>query len=297
MTQALIQYINRETQTLETEQVYGEKELLFLYHNKFGALLRRIFFNKPWFSHINAIPKRIWLSKKHITRFASSFDVNIHEAEKPVGQYQSLDEFFSRRLKQDARPVCQEANAVISPADGRAMYYPIEKDASLFIKQQRVSIDELLHSAYLTSMLAGGSAMVVRLAPKDYHRFHFPCDGHILNTCELPGPLESVHPIALDGGARSFLNKRTVTVLQSPRFGILVMVEIGALTIGTIHQSYSGESFQRGDEKGYFRFGGSTVVLLWGADGPRVDEDIVTNSANNTETLVKFGTRIGSFKS
>ncbi|MDW6004193.1 phosphatidylserine decarboxylase [Vibrio mangrovi] len=297
MTQTRIQYINRESQTLETERVYGEKELLFLYHHKLGALLRKALFNKVWFSHLNAIPKRSWLSKKSIAPFAETFGVDVDEAEKDLAQYQTLDEFFCRRLKPAARPIDQTPGNLISPADGRALYYRIENDVSLFIKQQRVSVAELLLSESLASTLSGGSALVIRLAPKDYHRFHFPCAGHILNSFNLPGPLESVHPIALDSGAKSFFNKRVVTVLQSPELGSLIMVEIGALTIGTIHQSYSGKSFRRGDEKGYFRFGGSTVVLLWGADGPQIDKDILENSAKNIETLIKCGTRIGSLTS
>ncbi|AJQ97183.1 phosphatidylserine decarboxylase [Gynuella sunshinyii] len=294
MSLSLVQYVNRETSKQETERVYGEQELMFLYHNRLGKLIRKYLIRKPWFSHLNAIPKKVWFSRKRIPHFAETFGVDILEAEKPLDQYQSLDEFFSRRLKPTARPLCQDPLALISPADGRVLAYPIDQHAVMQIKQQPVAVAELLQSNEMAAELSGGTAVVVRLAPKDYHRFHFPCDGQLIQAQAQPGPLESVHPIALNGGARSFQNKRVISVLQSITFGTLVMVEIGALTIGTIEQTYSGNQFHRGQEKGYFRFGGSTVVLLWGANGPVIDQDILRNSRNGMETLVKFGTRIAT---
>ncbi|SHO57530.1 phosphatidylserine decarboxylase [Vibrio quintilis] len=289
-----IQYINRETGLQETERVYGEQALMFLYHSKPGGLLRRHLFRKPWFSQLNAVKKRLWLSRRHITGFADTFGVAVDEAEKPIGQYRSLDEFFCRRLTPQARPLNPDPQALLSPADGRVLSYPIMPGAIMQLKGQQVSIEELLQSPETAANLNGGTALVIRLAPKDYHRFHFPCDGTLLSQKTVSGPLESVHPIALRGGARSFLNKRMITTLESPRFGVIVMAEIGAMTIGTIEQTFSGGRFSRGQEKGCFHFGGSTVVLLWGPDGPAVDADILTNSASDTETLVKYGTQIAA---
>ncbi|CAM3913219.1 Phosphatidylserine decarboxylase proenzyme [Vibrio aerogenes CECT 7868] len=289
-----IQYINRETGLKETERVYGEQALMFLYHTRSGVFLRKHLFRHPWFSHLNAIKKRLWLSRRHIREFADTFGVAIDEAEKPIGDYHSLDEFFCRRLTPQARPLCPEHRALLSPADGRVLCYPIRPGAKMQLKGQQVSLEALLRSAESAAALDGGTALVIRLAPKDYHRFHFPCDGTLAHQKNISGPLESVHPIALSSGAQSFLNKRTITTITSPHFGEIVMAEIGALTIGTIEQTFSGTTFSRGQEKGCFRFGGSTVVLLWGPEGPTVDADILANSTSGIETLVKYGTQIAA---
>lgn len=285
-------YINRATGKHETETVYGEAELRFLYQTWLGAVLRRLFVTKIWFSKISACSKRSNRGKAAIIEFAQRYDVDIHEAEKPLAQYRSLDDFFTRRLKPGARKLCGAHDSLVSPADGRVMVYSINEAALLSIKNQHLSIQELLQNAPAAQELRDGSAVVIRLAPKDYHRFHFPADGIASPPQNITGELESVHPIALDSGARSFLNKRMLTVLDTNRFGRIYMVEVGALTIGTIVQNFQPGRVTKGAEKGYFRFGGSTVILLWGRDGPNPDQDLVQNSRRHIETLLMMGTCI-----
>src|SRR5690606_10594103 len=119
---------------------------------------------------------------------------------------------------------------------------------------------DLLADAALARRYRGGAALVVRLAPADYHRFHFPESGLAGPARPIPGPLHSVHPIALAGGAPSFRNRRHVTLIETERAGLVAMVEVGALLVGTIEQTYEPGPVTRGDEKGTFRMGGSTVV-------------------------------------
>lgn len=289
-----IEYIDRESGEQQVERVYGEIELRFLYQNLVGRKLRRILLGS-WFSNLNAIPKKLWFSRRKVGRFAQRYDVNLAEAEKPIQDYTSLDDFFCRKLKTGARPLCSESNTVCSPADARVFAYHIDEHCRLFIKGQTVSVQDLIDPSgqlHSSGALQGGCALVLRLAPKDYHRFHFPTAGNASEFKLWPGQLESVHPIALNAGAQSFMNKRSVVCLDTVRFGRLYLVAVGALTVGTIVHTYQEGAVQRGQECGYFRFGGSTVILLWSRSGPIIDEDIWHNTKNGLETLVKYGTGI-----
>jgi phosphatidylserine decarboxylase len=274
-----IEYVDRATGERRREIVYGETELRLLYYRPLGRLLRRLMVRRPWFSRCNGWFKRRPGSRARIVDFATRYQVNVEEAEKP--------------LTPGARPICREAEALLSPADGRALACALSADTHFSIKGQKVAVAELLGDGTAARALAGGWALVVRLAPKDYHRFHFPVDGHADAARFIGGLLESVHPLALAAGARSFANQRCVTRLES-RWGPVFMVEVGALTVGTIEQTYTPGPVMRGAEKGFFRFGGSTVVLLWGPQGPVIDADIRANSAVGLETLVNYGTRIAS---
>lgn len=292
MATAKLYYIDRETGRQQAEIIYGESELNFLYGSRCGGVLRRLFVTRPWFSHLHGWCKRRACSRGAIQQFISQYGVNLDEVEKPLDAYRSLDDFFSRRLKAGARPINPEPRALVSPADGRVLVYPQLAGQALRVKGQRVAIADLLGCPQAAAQLADGCAVVVRLAPKDYHRFHFPVEGRVLESRSIAGRLESVHPIALDAGAPSFANKRVVTRLETPLFGTLYMVDVGALTVGTIVQTHSDGSVEKGQEKGYFRFGGSTVVLLWGAQGPTFDQDLIDNTALQLETLVKLGQQI-----
>jgi len=285
-------YIDRETGALEQEKIYGETELDFLYGTRFGKTLRALGITLPWFSHLNALPKKCGPQQQKIREFASRYEVNVAEAEMALEQYPTLDAFFCRRLKAGVRAIDNAPQVITAPADGRVLAYRVQRGQLLHVKQQQVAVADLLQDVDAARELENGTAVVVRLAPKDYHRFHFPVAGVASSQRIVGTRLESVHPIALHSGARSFLNKRAITRLDAVTTGRLYMVEVGALTVGTIVQSYVPGNVQCGQEKGYFRFGGSTVVLLWGEQGPRVDEDLRANSERGLETLVKYGTRI-----
>ena len=287
-------YIDRETGTQKQEIVYGEKELNFLYRNRIGQQLRKLFVTQPWFSTISAYRKRNKLSARQIQSFVKKYDVDVTEASKPLNEYKSLDDFFCRQLKPNSRPIDTNKDSLASPADGRILAYRIDKDLSITIKNQHVSIPVLFNSLPDVNQLADGYAIVIRLAPKDYHRFHFPADGVASKPIQIHGSLESVHPIALSSGAKSFANKRSIVILDSTNFGRICLVSVGALTVGTIIQTYSPGQVSKGQEQGYFRFGGSTVVMLCDANKVQVDEDILNNSSTGIETLVKFGTKIAT---
>jgi phosphatidylserine decarboxylase len=285
-------YRNRETGAIETERVFKEKTLHFLYENPFGRFLNGLLLKRRVFSLLYGGWQRR-RGKGRIQDFVDSIGVNVAEAEKPLEAYPTLDEFFTRRLAPDARPIDADPEHLVSPADGRVPVCPRLDGGILTVKSSRATLEDLLGEADLAERYRGGAAVIVRLAPVDYHRFHFPEAGVAKEARRTAGSLHSVHPIALAAGAPSFLNERTITGISTKGFGEIQMIEIGAIAVGKIVQTYTPGPVERGQEKGFFRFGASTVVLLAEPGRLRLDEDLAEANANGLESLVRVGMRIG----
>lgn len=271
------------------ERVFGGDTLHHLYDTWSGGLVRRLLRRRAA-NHLYGWLKRRPASQREIPSFVASLGIDATEAERPLEAYESLDAFFERSLRPDARPIEADPARLVAPVDARTLAF--SGCESLVVKRSRVSLDVLLGAPDLARRFAGGASFVFRLAPADYHRFHFPADGVAGRARRLPGGLESVHPIALAAGARSFENQRDVTLLETARFGTLAMVEVGALLVGTIAQTYRPGPVGRGAEKGTFRFGGSTVVLLAEPGRLRVDDDLLAHGPDAIEVLVRMGTGI-----
>lgn len=291
-----IRYLDRATGALVTERVFGGGALPFLYGTRRGRVLLELVLKRPGFSTLYGWLQRAPGSRGKIRAFVDTLGIDANEAERALESYLTLDEFFTRRLRPGARPIDPTPGTLVSPADGRTLVYPRLEETTLAVKGSRVTIATLLGDAALASRFEGGSAVVVRLAPADYHRFHFPESGTAWAARKIPGSLHSVHAIALAAGAPSFENKREVTLLETAAFGDLALVEVGALCVGTILQTYRPGAVARGDEKGLFRFGGSTVVLLAQRGRLELDRDLVDASARGLETLVRMGSRIAETK-
>jgi phosphatidylserine decarboxylase len=284
-------YRNRETGALQEERIFGGNALPRIYETLHGRVLLESLLKRAPFNHLYGALQRSPRSRGKIERFVRELGIDASEAELPLSAYRSLDDFFTRRLKPGARPVDAGPEHLVTPGDGRLLAF--EAVDVLRVKGSQVSLDVLLGDAALAARFRGGAVFVLRLAPADYHRFHFPDSGIASPSRELPGPLHSVHPIALGAGAPSFANKRAVSLLASPVFGDLAIVEVGALCVGTIVQTYAPGHVARGQEKGTFRFGGSTIVLLALPGAVRPDADLLESTSGGVETFVKMGTRIG----
>jgi phosphatidylserine decarboxylase len=291
-TEAL-RFLDRETGAVREETIYGRAALEFAYRTGLGRAALRIL-PHGMLSRMYGALNRLPASRNKIPGFIESLAIDASEAELPVSEYRSLDEFFCRRLKPDARPVDRSPSRFVSPADGRTMVFPAVADREFQIKGCRVRLTELLESPAMAEFYQDGTAIVVRLAPSDYHRFHFPASGIATDARLVNGRLHSVHPFALESRAPSFRNKRTITHLDSESFGHVTLIEVGAFAVGTIVQTYVAGPVERGQEKGYFRFGGSTVVVLIPANRIVVDEDLIAASERGLETFVRMGTSIGS---
>lgn len=292
MSQAAIQFYNRLTQRLETEAVYGEGPLRFVYENPLGkialhTLVKRAAFSK-WYGRSMDAPA----SQARIRPFIEKYGVDVSEFADPVESFRTFNEFFYRKLKPAARPITPDPEAVALPADGRHWVIP---DASqcrdFFIKGVAFDLPALVGDAALARQFARGSVLISRLCPTDYHRFHFPIAG----TPDVPrlinGPLYSVSPIALlRRPSILWENKRCVTQLRSPLFGDVLVLEIGATCVGSmVYTNEPHQSVQKGDEKGFFRFGGSCLITLFEPGRIRFAGDLLEQSAQGREVYARMG--------
>lgn len=209
-------------------------------------------------------------------------------------KYRSFNDFFTRRIKPERRPFCTDPAALVSPCDARVSVYRISDDSRFSVKGFDYTAAALLGDEALAAEYAGGGTIAVfRLTVTDYHRYFYIDDGQIAAYKFIKGRLHTVQPVAL-GRRRVFTeNCRAVTVIDTARFGRIAQVEVGALMVGKIvnHQTQGACTF--GQEKGYFKFGGSTVCLLFPKDSVELDEELWQNTAQGKETQVKCGERIG----
>ena len=287
-----IKYVDRESGQVRTEKVYGEQWLNWLYHNPVGEATLWAIAKRKIVSSVYGDMMEKPSSSDKIQPFIEEYGVDISIAQEQ--NFNSFNEFFIRKLKPQARPIIQDSLAVASPADGKVLAYENINNSDFYIKGVRFNVESFLNNSELAKKYKNGSMIVFRLAPPDYHRYHFPVSGKVpqANT-KIDGDYYSVNPLALREKAEIFwLNKREYGIIESPVFGNVVMVEVGATMVGSMLQSYSGTSIKKGDEKGYFKFGGSTVVLLFEKDKIQIDQDLLLNTSNSLETTIKMGEQI-----
>jgi phosphatidylserine decarboxylase len=291
-----IQVVDRRRKETFIEKVYGDDVMKVFYGHPAGvAVTSRILTNR-FLSQLYGAYNDSAASKHKIEDFVEALGIDISECSKDLVEYVSFNDFFARKLRSGARPVAQEDKAVASPGDGRLLVFPkIDETTLSYVKWAPIQLFELFNrNQELAEKYRNGSALVLRLCPADYHRFHFPVSGKVGITKTVPGLLHSVSPYALEQGLPVYcLNKRTLCELKSGETGSVLLMEIGALFVGSIVQTYrAGTQVQRGDEKGYFKFGGSTCVIFFEQGAVRFDEDLISNSAAGLETLVQMGERI-----
>ncbi len=290
---------NRETGGLEPEIVMGEGAVRFFYQNAVGRLFERILLQHRFVSKVFGFFQSRSFSRKKIERVAAELQIDLGEVERPVDGYRTFNDFFTRRLKPQARPIDRDPDTVIAACDSRLFVVPRLSDDTIFtVKGSTVSVPELLRDRTLAERYRGGTLFLYRLCPADYHRFHFPETSTPEMYTRIKGPLHSVNPMALATGWRILdRNLRHRTLLHAGgRAGTICMVEIGAMCVGSVVQTYqAGQEAQRGEEKGLFRFGGSSVVVLYQEGRVVVDQDIAGQSVLGNETLVKVGRRVGRY--
>ena len=231
-----IKYIERKTGEILTEKVPGEKYLKFLYYNPFGELPLNLIVKKKFFTEYYGKKMDSKESCKKISSFIEEAGINIEEAKKSIEEFISFNDFFYRELKDGKRPVNQDENVLVSPADGK------------------ISSSNLIEGDYYS--------VSTHAVKKNFRIF-----------CE---------------------NKREYSILSTEKFGDIAMFEVGATMVGGIRQTYIPDSFvKKGEEKGYFFFGGSTCVLVFEKDKIEIDKDLIENTKKGIETKVYMGERIG----
>lgn len=290
-----VRYRIRATGATVTEAIEGEGALRWAYESPWGAVVFRALVATRLPSALYGAWKDSQASAKAIPAFIARHGLDPAEFEAPAGGWASFNAFFERRLKPEARPIDQQPGRLISPGDGKALLVPLAPGASIPAKGVAFDLAQMLGDAALAPRFVGGEALVLRLAPYDYHRFHFPADGVAGPSRVLPGAYDSVNPIAL--AARPGLlarNARSVCLLDSEAFGAIALVEVGAFNVASIVQTHAPGPVAKGQEKGTFRFGGSTVVLLVGPGRVRWDEDLRAASAEGVELAVRMGEGLGN---
>ena len=299
---APIIYVDRVTGKREKEEVFGEAALELVYGNSFLAktlgrfLLYTLARTSPA-AKIYGYLKSRSASAKEIQPFIDQYGVDVSEFRDPVSSMRSFNDFFIRKLKPEVRPLAGGPETAVMPADGRVLaYQDISTCDGFIVKGQKFSLEALLKDKKLTDRYKGGSMLMVRLCPTDYHRFHFPCDCKPQKTQAINGWLYSVNPIALRQNAKWLTeNKRTATLLKDTAFGDILFMEIGATCVGTIHQTFQAETLcKKGQEKGFFSFGGSALILLFERGTIQFDRDILANSVEHLETLCLMGQSLGN---
>jgi len=239
-------------------------------------------------------------SKDDIPAFVALHQLNLNEVEKPLDQYATFNEFFARSLKPSARPIAapDDPTVAVSPADCRLMVFEDIKEATeLWIKGDKFTVEGVLgeHCADLASRYTSGSMVIARLAPQDYHRWHLPVNATLGRKVPIPGALYTVNPIAINQNVNVYTtNKRVVCELNSPEFGKVILVAVGATMVGSIVFLYEDGKHNKGEPHGYFAFGGSTVLLFFEPGRIKFDADLVANSRKKLETLVKVNERLGT---
>ncbi|MDR1834284.1 MAG: phosphatidylserine decarboxylase [Fusobacteriaceae bacterium] len=297
MDDLTIRYVERKTGEILREKVPGEKWLRFLYHNPLGklslyALVRRKFLSDLYGKRMDAPA-----SRKLILPFAESCGIDLSEAKKSPEDFDSFNDFFIRELKETARSVDETPGTLVSPADGKILAFErMELTREFFIKGNSLTVEKLFGERESAERFAEGAVVFVRLAPADYHRFHFPADGFVGACRKIEGSYYSVSPLAIRDRLDIFFeNKREYALLTTKKAGAIALFEVGATLVGRITQTYRSQTqVRKGEEKGYFSFGGSTCILLFEKNKFAVDADILENTKKGLETKVNMGEKIGS---
>jgi phosphatidylserine decarboxylase len=289
-----ITFLNRYSGKLETEQVYGEGFLKWAYGNPLGKIALHSFIKRPFFSKWYGRRMNQPDTKEKIAPFIKKYGMDAEDFLDDASSYEHFNAFFYRKLKLEARPISDAT--VVFPADGRHLGFANAEDvAGVFVKGQKWDLRKLIADDKLYEEFAGGSLVLSRLCPVDYHRYHFPLAGVPSETVLLNGPLFSVSPIALRQNLDfMWQNKRTRTLLETPHHGKVLIMEIGATCVGSIHQTFiAGQPVAKGAEKGYFSFGGSSTITIFQKNKVTLDADLIENSANQQELYAKMGDSMG----
>ena len=262
----------------------------FLYKTFPGRLLLSIII-RPIFSKFFGFIMSSGISKPFISGFVKKNNIDLSEY-KDV-RYSSFNEFFWREIKEEFRPVCPNADDLVAPCDGKLSAYKITDDSVFEIKKSHYDITSLLADGQLAEDFSGGICLIFRLMPVDYHRYCYIDDCEVVSRKKIKGVLHTVRPIAMRRYRIFAQNSREYAVLKTKNLGKVVQMEVGALCVGKIINNDGENHFSRGQERGMFEFGASTVVMLFQKDAVLVDDVIFENTQHDMETVVRMGSRIG----
>ncbi len=285
-------YCSRQRNSKENIITESSKTLNFLYGNVVGRCILKVLTTKT-ISNLIGVYMNSSLSKHKIKKFVEKNNINTFEYE--YKNYKSYNDFFTRKVIPYKRPINARSSILISPCDSKLTVYKINEDLTLNIKNSYYSIDTLVDKKILNDYI-DGYALVFRLSTDNYHRYCYIDSGSKGKNYHINGIFHTVQPVALNNYNFYKTNTREYTILNTNNFGKVIEVEVGALGVGRIVNHHEVHTYKKGEEKGYFEFGGSTIVLLVKKNTIVVDKDILENSSENIETIVKYGEGIARAK-
>ena len=294
---APIRFRHRATGRIETEAVYGEAWLRWAYETAAGRVALRLFAARPLFSRWYGWRMDRPASRARVLPFIRQFGLDPAEFADPPESFRTFNEFFYRRLRPEARPIDPNPEVAVLPADGRHLGFPdLAAAEGFFVKGQRFDLAAFLGDPELARRYARGTAVFSRLCPVDYHRFHFPVDGTPHAPHRTGGWLWSVNPVALRRQlGYLWENRRWQCRIESPRFGEVRMIEIGATNVGSAEYTFiPGRPVAKGAEKGFFRFGGSAVLTLFEPGRVTLAPDLEAATREGLELYARMGDRLGA---
>jgi phosphatidylserine decarboxylase len=293
---SIIYFYRRGDADRQAETVLGESAVRRAYESPLSNLFEGVIFYNSIISKLFGLYCDSPLSSRRIQPTIDTLAIDESEFLDKTQSFTTFNDFFYRRLRPESRPYDPAPEHLAAPADGRYLLYPnISGQTVVPIKGSKYRLDTLLADSANAIDFNGGDVLVVRLCPADYHRFHFPCAGRIVGRKDIPGRYHSVNPIALAKGIDIFpTNKRAWARVECGDFGDLIYMEVGAFGVGGIVDTTESCEVRKMDEKGYFKFGGSTLVLVFQPGYVNWADDLVAHSAEGYETLLKVGETIGS---
>ena len=282
MTKVIIRKTNK---LIEEESPKGAN---FLYRNTFGKIILKVA-TKRFVSKIGGFYMNKKISTKHIKNFI--IDNKIDMSEYKEEKYKSFNEFFSRKIIEGKRNFSNDKKDFCAPCDSKVLAFKIDKKSEFIIKGKKYTLERILRDNNLAKKYENGYFIVFRLSVDDYHRYAYIDNGEVISRKEINGKFHTVGPIAFENNKVYQENQREYELMKTDNFGEIIQMEVGALMVGKI-KNYKKEKFKRGEEKGYFLFGGSTVIIIVNEKVIRIDEDILKNSKNEIETKVQQGERV-----
>lgn len=261
----------------------------FLYNTFIGRCFLKLLTNKyisKFIGYFLNSKLSIFLKNKSIKN--NNIDMSIYEDI----EYNSYNKFFTRKIKKEYLNINQNKNILISPCDSKLMILKINEQNTFKIKNSLYKLEEIINDSIIDDY-RNGYLLIFRLEVDDYHRYCFIDDGKLTKYHHINGILHTVQPIVYDHYKVFHRNTREWTILKTNNFDNIIQVEVGAILVGKIVNDKKISNFHKGDEKGYFEFGGSTILLFIKNNIVDFDEDILDNSQNDIETIVKYGERIG----
>lgn len=290
--------IKKREERCSPVKVWDRKELIevpevgigairFVYDTMVGRLLAQTILCRKFVSDIYGWWQHTSWSKKKVEKFIAQYNISVDDC--TVQDFPNFNAFFTRKRRSvEDLTAPGELPAI---ADSKLSAIPIRRRSRFAVKGVYYTVGELLENRALAREYEGGMCLIFRLAPDDYHRYAFPDKGTAEPTQQIQGVLHSVNPIAGSMGVYR-RNTRHYTVLHTEHFGDVIQMEVGALLVGKIC-NHGRRSFEKLEEKGYFAYGGSTVILLCKKDTVTIDRDILEYSARGIETKVRLGERVG----